>query len=162
SGLPLLVHAELAAPLPADHEAIQTANGRSYQAYLASRPRAWEHTAIRLMIELCREYRCRVHIVHLSAADALPLLAEARAAGLPLTVETCPHYLFLAAEEIADGDPRFKCAPPIREQENREGLWQGLRTRLIDTDGSDHSPAPPEMKQLVSGDLKRAWGGIAS
>jgi allantoinase len=162
SGLPLLVHAELMSPTSSDSEALRPSDARSYQAYLASRPRAWEHTAIRLLIGLCREYGCRVHIVHLSAADALPLLSEARAAGLPLTVETCPHYLFFAAEEIADGDPRFKCAPPIRERENQKRLWQGLRTGLIDTIGSDHSPAPPEMKELGTGDLQRAWGGIAS
>src|SRR5262249_14589697 len=161
SGLPLLVHAELASPLPAESEAIGTADA-SYRSYLASRPSTWEQAAIRLMIALCREYRCRVHIVHLSAGDALPLLAEARAAGLPLTVETCPHCLFFAAEDIPDGDPRFKCAPPIRKRENREALWEGLRTGLIDTIGSDHSPASPELKELATGDLKRAWGGIAS
>lgn len=159
SGLPLLIHAELVSPLSADPA---TADGRSYRAYLASRPRAWEHTAIELMIRLVSETRCRVHIVHLSAADALPLLVEARAAGLPLTVETCPHYLFFAAEEIPDGDPRFKCAPPIREAGNRERLWDGLRAGWIDTIGSDHSPAPPELKELATGDLRRAWGGIAS
>ena len=103
-----------------------------------------------------------MHIVHLSSADALPMIAEARAEGLPLTIETCPHYLAFAAEEIPDGDTRFKCAPPIRERENRERLWQGLRDGLIDTIGSDHSPAPPELKCLADGDLSRAWGGIAS
>src|SRR5262249_19599519 len=92
SGLPLLVHAELVAPLPAGETSASLE--RSYQGYLASRPRAWEHAAIQLMIQLCLENGCRVHIVHLSAADALPLLVEARAAGLPITVETCPHYLF--------------------------------------------------------------------
>ena len=114
------------------------------------------------MIELCREFRCRVHIVHLSSADALPMIARARDEGLPLTVETCPHYLTFAAEEIPDGDPRFKCAPPIRERENRERLWEGLRQGLIDTIGTDHSPAPPELKHLDTGDVFRAWGGIAS
>jgi allantoinase len=100
--------------------------------------------------------------VHLSSADALPMVAKAREEGLPLTVETCPHYLTFAAEEIPDGDTRFKCAPPIRERENRERLWQGLRDGLIDTIGTDHSPAPPELKLLEAGDLSRAWGGIAS
>jgi allantoinase len=152
SGLPLLVHAEL----PSD-ECVSASDVRSYRAYLASRPRAWEHTAIRLVIGLCREYGCHAHIVHLSAADALP---RYRAKGV--TFETCPHYLFFAAEEIPDGDPRYKCAPPIRERENREQLWQHVRAGLIDTIGSDHSPAPPELKELASGDLKRAWGGIAS
>jgi allantoinase len=135
---------------------------RSYARHLASRPRAWEHDAIRLMIELCHETGCRVHIVHLSSADALPMIARAREEGLPFTVETCPHYLVFAAEDIPDGDPRFKCAPPIRERENRERLWEGLRQGLIDTIGSDHSPAPPALKHLETGDVHRAWGGIAS
>jgi allantoinase len=161
AGVPLLVHAELAGepPVPAP---VSARDAQSYARHLASRPREWEHAAIRLMIGLCREFRCRVHIVHLSSADALPMIAQARDEGLPLTVETCPHYLTFAAEEIPDGDPRFKCAPPIRERENRERLWDGLRQGLIDTIGSDHSPAPPELKHLGTGDVFRAWGGIAS
>ncbi len=155
SGLPLLVHAEL--PSSTGYPPAPAPVGRSYGAYLASRPRDWEHAAIRLMRDLGREYRCRVHIVHLSAADALPQLC---AEGL--TFETCPHYLYFAAEEVPDGDPRFKCAPPIREWENREHLWHHLRAGLITTIGSDHSPAPPELKELATGDLGRAWGGIAS
>ncbi|MEA2632198.1 MAG: allantoinase [Chloroflexota bacterium] len=161
-GLPLLVHAELPGPVPPPPDPETAADCRSYARHLASRPREWEQDAIRLLIALCRETRCRVHIVHLASADALPMLAEARAEGLPLTVETCPHYLTFAAEEIPDGDPRFKCAPPIRERENRERLWSGLRDGVIDTIGSDHSPAPPGLKQLETGDLTRAWGGIAS
>ena len=161
AGLPLLVHAELAgtgqgASAPTPRQA------RSYADYLRSRPREWEHEAIRLLKRLCRETGCRVHIVHLSSADALPLLERARHEGLPLFVECCPHYLVFAAEEIPDGDPRFKCAPPIRERENRERLWEALRTGLIDTIGSDHSPAPGDLKHLDTGDLVRAWGGIAS
>ena len=162
AGLPLLVHAELLSPLSAEIERRFSSRPRSYADYLATRPRQWEHNAIRLLIELCREFDCRVHIVHLATADALSMIAQARAKGLPLTVETCPHYLCFAAEEISDGDPRFKCAPPIREQENRERLWDGLRAGLIDTVGSDHSPAPPALKHLATGDLRQAWGGIAS
>lgn len=162
AGLPLLVHAELISPLPPEVGARLSSEPRSYAAYLATRPRQWEHEAIRLIIALAREYRCRAHIVHLSSADALPMIAAARSAGVALTVETCPHYLCFAAEDIPDGDPRFKCAPPIRERENRERLWSGLRAGLIDTIGSDHSPAPPELKELASGNLQRAWGGIAS
>ncbi len=159
--LPLLVHAELASgPLPGPPASV--AESRSYRRHLASRPRAWEHAAIRLLIELCRESGCHTHIVHLSSADALPMIAEARDLGLPLTVETCPHYLTFAAEEIPNGDPRYKCAPPIREAENRERLWDALRAGLIDTIGSDHSPAPPDLKHLADGDVSRAWGGIAS
>jgi allantoinase len=160
-GLPLLVHAELVgdSPVAVPGSAVES---RSYARHLASRPREWEHAAIRLMIDLCREFRCHVHIVHLSSADALPMIAAARGEGLPLTVETCPHYLTFAAEEIPDGDPRFKCAPPIRERENRERLWQALGEGLIDTIGTDHSPAPPDLKHLDTGDVFRAWGGIAS
>jgi allantoinase len=162
AGLPLLVHAELVSPLETGAGTRLAAQPRSYAAFLASRPRQWEHGAVRLRISLCRDYRCRVHIVHLSAADALPMIAAARSAGLPLTVETCPHYLYFAAEDIPDGDPRFKCAPPIRERDNRERLWEGLRDNLIDTIGSDHSPSPPGLKHLATGDLNQAWGGIAS
>jgi allantoinase len=161
AGLPLLVHAELVESGRPLARAMGS-EARSYAQYLASRPREWEHEAIRLLIALCRETGCRVHIVHLSSALAVPMIALARADGLPLFVETCPHYLFFAAEEIPDGDPRYKCAPPIRERENRERLWDALREGLIDTIGTDHSPAPAALKGLDSGDLVRAWGGIAS
>jgi allantoinase len=160
--LPLLVHAELVEALPAETLARLAAEPRGYAAYLASRPRQWEQRAIELMIHLCREYGCRVHIVHLSSADALPLLGQARAAGLPITVETCPHYLVFAAEEIPDGDTRFKCAPPIRERDNRDRLRAAVREGRIDYLASDHSPAPPALKHLDTGNLERAWGGIAS
>lgn len=159
SGLPLLVHAELNRNDSATNVA---SDPRRYQAYLASRPRAWENEAIRMMIALCREYRCRVHIVHLSSAESLPELRQARQAGLPLSIETCPHYLYFSAEEISDGDTRFKCAPPIREHENREQLWQALKAGGIDFIASDHSPCPPAMKAFDLGDFQRAWGGIAS
>jgi allantoinase len=158
--IPLLVHAELKDDF--SYQEKFSSDPRSYTAYLASRPREWEHRAIKLMIDLCREYGCRVHIVHLSSADALPMLAKAREEKLPITVETCPHYLFFAAEEIPDGDTRFKCAPPIREKENQERLWAALRDATIDFIPSDHSPCPPEMKLLDEGDFIRAWGGIAS
>lgn len=159
--MPLLVHAELVRKLPADVEDRLAREPRSYAAYLASRPRAWEQAAIELVLGLAHEYGCRLHIVHLSSADPLGVIAAARSMGMALTVETCPHYLCFAAEDIPDGDPRFKCAPPIREAENRARLWQGLQSGLIDTIGSDHSPAPAELK-LESGNLQRAWGGIAS
>jgi allantoinase len=160
--LPLLVHAELVSPLPGPVEVAFAARPQSYAAYLASRPALWEHDAIALLIALCREYRCHTHIVHLASAQALPMIEAARREGLPLTVETCPHYLCFAAEEIPDGDPRYKCAPPLRTRDNREALWDGLRDGAIDTIGSDHSPVPPDLKHLASGDLRRAWGGIAS
>jgi allantoinase len=158
-GLPLLVHAEL---VPASAAPMDPAEPRRYAAWLASRPASFEVEAIALLIRLCREFRCHVHVVHLAASEALPMIAKARGDGLPLTIETCPHYLTFAAEEIPDGDPRFKCAPPIRSAENREQLWEGLRAGLIDTIGTDHSPAPPALKHLETGDLSRAWGGIAS
>jgi allantoinase len=115
-----------------------------------------------MMLALCEETGCRVHVVHLAAADAVPLLRNARARKLKVTVETCPHYLSFAAEEIADGATPFKCAPPIRERENREALWSALRAGVIDLVATDHSPCPPEMKRIESGDFFAAWGGIAS
>ncbi len=163
AGLPLFVHAELVSPLASGIDACFAAQPQSYAAYLATRPVEWEIAAIRLMIELCREYRCPVHIVHLAAAEAArPLLAAARNEGLPLTVEACPHYLYFAAEEIPDGDPRFKCAPPIRDGRQRAILREMFLNAQIDTLGSDHSPAPPALKHLDDGDLRQAWGGIAS
>jgi allantoinase len=132
----------------------------SYAAYAASRPPEAEVQAIEILIRLCHQTGCRVHIVHLAAAEVLPLLARARQDGLPITVETCPHYLTFAAEEIADGATVFKCAPPIRGRENRERLWGGLRDGVIDLIVSDHSPCPPELKG--TGDFTAAWGGISS
>jgi allantoinase len=163
AGVPLFAHAELVAPLPEGVQEAFAANPRSYPAYLATRPCAWEVAAIRLLLNLCREYHCPVHIVHLAAAEAIrPLLRDAKIAGLPITVETCPHYLYFASESIPDDDTRFKCAPPIRELRQRECLREMLAAGEIDTIGSDHSPAPPELKRLTSGDLSQAWGGIAS
>ncbi len=157
-GLPLLVHCELSQ----DNDEWKKGDTRAYPNYLASRPKSWEDEAIKLMIRLCAEYRCPVHIVHLSSANSLPLLAEAKANGLPLTVETGQHYLFFNAEDIADGQTQFKCAPPIRERANNEQLWQALQSGLIDFVATDHSPTPPDLKQLASGDFASAWGGIAS
>ncbi len=158
ANIPLLVHCELAG---VNHQP-QTSNPKSYFQYLASRPRQWEHDAVQLMIRLCKEYKCRTHVVHLSSADAVPMLKKARKQKLPLTVETCPHYLFFSAEEIPDADMRFKCAPPIRENENRNRLWRALKDGAIDLIVSDHSPSTPELKLLKEGDFQKAWGGIAS
>jgi len=156
-GLPLLVHAELDLGAPASPHAPQI-----YESFLASRPRAWEDAAIRLMVELCRETRCPVHIVHLSSATSLPLLEAAKNEGLPITVETCPHYLCLEAEAIPEGATHYKCAPPIREHDNRELLWRGLLDGIIDFVISDHSPCLPALKVPELGDFHQAWGGIAS
>jgi allantoinase len=162
SGLPLLVHAELQGPIDQAMDRLQDADWRHYATYLASRPDAAELEAIRLMIRLCRQYRFRLHIVHLSTATALDDLRAARSEGLPITVETCPHYLHFAAEEIADGTTLLKCAPPIRSRENQERLWDGLREGVIDMVVTDHSPCPPEMKREDAGRFDLAWGGIAS
>jgi allantoinase len=162
SRLPLLVHAELAGPIDAAMEGLREADWRSYATYLASRPDQAELEAIRLMIRLCRRYGFRLHIVHLSTALALEELRIARAEGLPVTVETCPHYLHFAAEEIADGATLLKCAPPIRSKENQLQLWRGLRDGTIDMIVTDHSPCPPAMKCKDSGRFDLAWGGIAS
>jgi allantoinase len=159
AGIPLLAHAELEGPAP-DSPALGEPDHRSYDCWLHSRPAAWEEAAITLLIRLCRETGCRVHIVHLSAASAVPLLRAARAEGLPITVETCPHYLCLTAEEIPAGATIYKCAPPVREAENRERLWAALREGVIDLVVTDHSPCSPELKG--DGDFLAAWGGIAS
>ena len=159
TGLPLLVHAELPEFLaPAD----RAADPRRYSTWLHARPDAAEVEAIRLMIRLCREYGFRLHIVHLATAQALPDIRRARSEGLPLTVETCPHYLHFAAEDIPDGSTLHKCAPPLRSAANREQLWEAVRTGLIDLIATDHSPCPPEMKHRDTGNFLTAWGGIAS
>jgi allantoinase len=162
TGLPLLVHAELPGPIDAATNQLQDADWARYETYLQSRPDEAELSAIRLMLSLCREYRMRVHIVHLATASALPMLRAAQTEGLPVTVETCPHYLHLEAETIADGATQCKCAPPIRSRQNREQLWQGLRDGVIDMVGTDHSPCPPALKRMSDGNFQTAWGGIAS
>jgi allantoinase len=160
-GVPLLVHAELPGPIEAARPA-PDADRRRYATYLASRPPAAEIEAVELLITLCRETGARIHIVHVSAAEVIPLLRAARAEGLPITAETCPHYLHFAAEDVPDGATEFKCAPPIRSRENRERLWQALADGDIDMIVSDHSPCPPAMKLRDTGDFLDAWGGISS
>jgi allantoinase len=162
SGLPLLVHAELAAPIDIATEKLHNADWRSYATYLASRPDEAELQAIHLMIRLCRQYAFRLHIVHLSTELALDDLRAARAEGLPITIETCHHYLHFAAEDISDGATLLKCAPPIRSKANQNALWQALRDGIIDMVVTDHSPCPPEMKRTDTGRFDLAWGGIAS
>ncbi len=156
--LPLLVHCELSE----DNDDWKQNDHRSYPNYLASRPKKWEDDAIALMLRLCEEFNCWVHIVHLSSADSIAPIAAAKAKGLPVTVETGQHYLYFNAEDIADGQTQFKCAPPIRERANNEQLWAALQSGIIDFVATDHSPAPPALKQLASGDFTTAWGGIAS
>lgn len=153
-GVPLLAHAELELDEPACD-----APATSYRAWLERRPARWEDEAIALLIRLCRETGCRTHVVHLSSASALPMIAEAKEEGLPLSVETCPHYLCLSAEQVADHATEFKCAPPIRDDANRERLWAGLLDGVIDFVVTDHSPCVPQLK---SGGFVDAWGGISS
>lgn len=154
--LPLLVHCELSTPI---HHSLFTIH---YKDYLSSRPKKWEDDAIALMIRLCEEFNCRTHIVHLSSADSIEQIKKAKQKNIPLTVETGQHYLYFNAESIKDGQTAFKCAPPIREKANNEKLWQALKDGVIDFVATDHSPAPPELKEIESGDFMKAWGGIAS
>ena len=154
----LIVHAEDAhridqAPPP---------DGASYPAFLRSRPRVAENAAVVEVIELARRSGCRVHILHVSSAEVLPIIARARDTGVRITAETCPHYLTFTAEDIPDGATQYKCCPPIREAANRELLWEGLRDGTIDMIVSDHSPSTIDLKHLDTGDFGTAWGGIAS
>jgi allantoinase len=152
----LIVHAE-------DAHLIEAApSGPQYDGFLHSRPRAAENEAVAQVIALARRTGCRVHILHVSSAEVLPLLAEAKNDGVRITAETCPHYLIFSAEEIPPGATPYKCCPPIREAANRELLWQGLRDGLIDLVVSDHSPSTIDLKHLDTGDFGTAWGGIAS
>ena len=155
----LLAHAELPGPIA---RAAPQGDPRRYATWLASRPEDAEVEAIELLLRLSEETGCRVHIVHLSAATALPIIERARRAGARITVETCPHYLTFAAETVPDGSTAYKCAPPLRSAANREQLWDGLARGIIDLVATDHSPAPPALKRLDSGDFMAAWGGIAS
>ena len=151
----LVVHAEDAAH-------IDQVRGRDYAAFLRSRPEEAETAAITRVVEAARRTGARVHILHLSAAAALPVIAAARQQGLAVTAETCPHYLALAAEEVPAGATEFKCCPPIRDRANRELLWDGLRAGIIECVVSDHSPCPPALKRRDDGDFSAAWGGISS
>lgn len=161
-GSVLLAHAEVPGPIQAAAGVWEGGSPTEYDRYLRSRPDAAEVEAVEMLVRLCRETGCRVHIVHVSSMEVLPVLERARAEGLPITAETCPHYLTFAAEEIADGAVAWKCAPPIRSRRNRERLWEALREGLLDLVATDHSPCPPEMKKLETGDFRGAWGGIAS
>lgn len=156
--LPLLAHCEI---YDQEEKTELSDNPGSYKAYLASRPKKWENDAVALMIRLCRKYNCPVHIVHVSSAEALTLIAAAKAEGLPLTAETCTQYIYFDAESIPDNNTLFKCAPPIREKENNKMLKEALATGILDFITTDHSPAPPDIKETESGNLQKAWGGIA-
>jgi allantoinase len=159
----LIVHAEDAEAIEqATAGGAQGAEGRRYGDFLASRPREAENVAVAHVIDLARHTGCRVHILHVSSAEALPLIAAAKRDGLRITAETCPHYLYFADEEVPEGATQFKCCPPIREADNRERLWDGLADGTLDVVVTDHSPSTRELKALDSGDFGRAWGGISS
>jgi allantoinase len=151
----LIVHAEDAAE-------VKPASGRDFGSFVASRPPVAERRAIEKVIGAAAATGARAHIVHLSAAECVAMIAGAKGAGIRLTAETCPHYLYFAAEQVPDGATEFKSCPPIRDAVNREALWRGLEAGVIDCVVSDHSPCPPELKASASGDFGAAWGGIAS
>lgn len=160
--VPYLIHAELDS-----EEKDPPPIGDKYQSFLKSRPKSWENDAIDMMIDLAEKAKAKgvsgkIHIVHLSSAEALPAIKSAQQRDLKLTAESCPHYLTLFAEDIPDGKTLFKCCPPIREQHNREQLWQGLADGTISFIVSDHSPCTPTLKHIDSGDIENAWGGISS
>jgi allantoinase len=162
-GRVLMAHAELAGPIERALVGLdRAADPRRHATWLRIRPPEAEEQAITLLIALARETAARVHVVHVAAAGAIPILRRARAEGLPVSAETCPHYLVFNAESIADGATSFKCAPPIREGVHRDALWGALRDGDLDMIASDHSPCPPALKLLADGDFLRAWGGIAS
>jgi allantoinase len=157
--VPLLVHAELPGRLRAVDAGADPAR---YASWLATRPPEAEEAAVALLVSLAREFGVHVHVVHVAAAGAVALLADARAAGVAVTAESCPHYLSFCAEEIPDRGVEFKCAPPIRHRHHRDALWQGLRDGVLDLIATDHSPAPPEVKHLEDGNFLTSWGGISS
>jgi allantoinase len=156
--LPLLAHCELYdSEIDCDFEN----NPTSYQHYLASRPKKWENDAIDLMIRMCRKHNCPVHIVHVASAEALIKIETAKKEGLPITAETCAQYIYFNAEDIPDASCIYKCAPPIREKANNDQLKNAFSTGVLDFITTDHSPAPPSIKEMETGNLKKAWGGIA-
>ena len=154
--VPLLLHCELS-----NENVPEVKNPKSYTEYLHSRPQHWETNAIELAIAIQKKFDIKVHIVHLSASEGIELIKKAKKETNKLSVETCPQYLFFDAEDIPNASPIFKCAPPIREKANNDKLWGFLQSDGFNFLASDHSPAPPERKQLESGDFFKAWGGIS-
>lgn len=155
--LPILVHAETDCGIirPDNYSA------NSFRSFLDTRPAEWEHEAVKILVRLCREFRHNIHIVHLSSAGSLEMIREAKSEGLPLTVETCPHYLYFSSEDIPDNNTKFKCTPPIRDKVNKEKLWEAVSDGTIDFIVSDHSPCDPGLKYMPEGNFEKAWGGIA-
>ncbi len=160
--VPLLVHAELPGPIEHAMKRFAKADPRSYATWVRSRPPAAERMAIEMMIAFAREFDAQVHIVHLSSELSVRRIRRAKKEGLRITAETCPHYLFFASSSIQSGWTEYKCAPPIRDSRNQNGMWRALEKKTIDMVVSDHSPSPPDMKCRNTGDFFRAWGGISS
>jgi allantoinase len=160
--VPLLVHSELPGPIEAATAKLSKADPRKYKTWLLSRPPLAETNAIEMLLRLARENKVHVHIVHLSSELSVPLIRRAKKEGLRVTAETCPHYLFFASGSIGDGRTLLKCAPPIRDSRNHAKLWSALGNHTIDFVVSDHSPSPPAMKCMDSGNFFQAWGGISS
>jgi allantoinase len=159
---PLLVHSELPGPIEAAARKLAKSDPAKYKTWLASRPPGAETKAVAMMIRLAREFNARVHIVHVSSELSVALIRRAKKAGVRITAETCPHYLFFSSDSIPNGRTEFKCAPPIRDLRNAKNLWTALEAGAVDFVASDHSPSPPALKCLRSGDFFKAWGGIAS
>jgi allantoinase len=154
----LLVHAE-------DEDVLDgapPASGRRYTDYLASRPVESETAAVARLVDLAERTRARTHVVHVSSGAAADLIGAARRRGVPITGETCPHYLTLNADDVPDGATAYKCCPPVRDRAEQDGLWSGLLDGSLASVVSDHSPCPPDLKRLDTGDFAAAWGGIAS
>ncbi len=156
--IPLLAHCEI---YDEEIKGEFSIHPTSYKHYLESRPKKWENDAVDLMIRLCRKHHCPTHIVHVSSCEALDMIASAKQEGLPLTAETCAHYLYFNAGDIPDKNSLYKCAPPIRDRENNILLKKAFRSGTLDFITSDHSPAPPDIKEIETGNLQKAWGGIA-
>jgi allantoinase len=159
---PLLVHSELPGPIEKANAQLTKSDPRRYKNWLVSRPAKAETEAIEMIARLAREFNARVHIVHVSSELSVPVIRRARKEGVRITAETCPHYLFFAAGSIRNCSTEYKCAPPIRDARNNKKLWAALDKEEINFIVSDHSPSPPEMKCLESGDFFKAWGGISS
>ncbi|MBS1626373.1 MAG: allantoinase AllB [Bacteroidetes bacterium] len=156
--IPLLAHCELS---DKEKHSLLNEHPTSYQEYLKSRPKQWENDAVDLMITKCRQHKCPVHIVHVSSSECIDKIYNAKKEGLPITAETCTQYLYFNAEQIPDAKTIYKCAPPIREKENNIQLKQALKNGVLDFITTDHSPAPANMKEIDTGNLQKAWGGIA-
>ena len=155
--IPFLFHAEVISDIIKPNNY----SGYSFKSFLETRPDVMETKAVELLIKLCREFRFRIHIVHLSSSESIDLIKAAKKEGLPLTTETCPHYLYFSSDEIPDNDTRFKCTPPIRNNINKELLWEAVKDGTIDFIVSDHSPCNPELKCMEEGNFEKAWGGIS-